>query len=176
MAMFGRQRDVSLVRKLNRELMGNIITQQAAIYKYKLEETIVNLYGEAAGEKYYDGPFLFNVLILRQPENYPEDDLGIEFNQNIRFSFLRDDLVDANVVPEVGDIILYQGKYYGLQSTISNQYFLGKNPDYPNNNSDGTPNPINPNLEEFGTSLSVICETYYIPADKVAISPYKERF
>ncbi len=174
--MFGRQRDVSLVRKLNRELMGNIITQQAAIYKYKLEETIVNLYGEAAGEKFYDGPFLFNTLILRQPQNYPENDLGIGYVRNIRFSFLRDDLVDANVVPEVGDIILYQNDYYGVQGTISNQYFVGKNPDYPNNSSDGTRNPINPGLEQFGTNLSIILETYYIPRDKVAISPYKERF
>ena len=48
--MFGRSRDVSLVNKLNRELLGNIITQQASFYKYKLEETKVNLYGEAAGE------------------------------------------------------------------------------------------------------------------------------
>lgn len=176
MAMFGRQRDVSLIRHLNRELMGDIITQQAAIYKYKLEETIVNLYGEAAGEKFYDGPFLFDCLLLRQPQNYPEDETGIGYIRNVRFSFLRDDLVDADVVPEVGDIILYQNDYYGVSSTISNQYFVGKNPDYPNNSSDGTPNPLNPGLEDFGTNLSIICETYYIPRDKVAISPYKERF
>ena len=50
-AMFGGLRDVSLIRKLNRELMGNIITQQASFYKYKLQETKVNLYGEAAGVK-----------------------------------------------------------------------------------------------------------------------------
>ena len=173
--MFGRQRDISLVRKLNRELMGNIITQQAAIYKFKLEETTVNLYGEAAGEKYFDGPFLFNVLLLRQPQNYPEDEMGIGYGQNIRFAFLRDDLKDANVVPEVGDVILYQNGYYIVDSTISNQYFVGKNPDYPNNNSDGTLNPLNPGLEEFGSNISIVCDTYYIPADKVAISPYKER-
>ena len=174
--MFGRLRDVSLVRKINRELMGNIITQQAAIYKYKLEETKVNLYGEAAGEKFYDGPFLFNCLILRQPQSYPEDEFGINYVRNIRFSFLRADLKDANVVPEVGDIVLYQNDYYGVNGTISNQYFLGKNPDYPNNNSDGTPNPLNPNLQLFGSNLSILCSTYYIPADKVAISPFKERF
>ena len=47
---------------------------------------------------------------------------------------------------------------------------------YPNNNSDGTPNPLNPNLQLFGSNLSILCSTYYIPADKVAISPFKERF
>lgn len=173
--MFGSSRDVSLIRGLNRELMGDIITQQAAIYKFKLEETKVNLYGEAAGEKFYDGPFLFNCLINRSDQEYPENEEGINFAQGITFAFLRADLVDANVVPEIGDIILYQNGYYGIQSTVSNQYFVGKNPDYPNNNSDGTLNPLNPGLEDFGANLSIICETYYIPADKVGISPFKER-
>ena len=174
--MFGGHRDISLIRGLNRELMGDIITQQAAIYKYKLEETKVNLYGEAAGEKYYDGPFLFDCLIDREDQQFPESSEGVNFAQGISFSFLRDDLVDADVVPEVGDIILYQNGYYGVQGTVANQYFVGKNPDYPNNNSDGSPNPLNPNLENYGANLSIICNTYYIPRDKVNISPYKERF
>ena len=168
--MYTGQRDVSLLRVLNRELMGNIITQQCALYQYKLEETKINIYGEAAGEKFYDGPFLFNVLINRQDQSYGEDEEGIQFNQPIDFYFLRDDLVDADVVPEVGDIILYQEGYYGVQSTIANQYFSGKNPDYPNN-----VNPLNPGLEKFGSNLSILVSTYYIPADKVAISPYQER-
>lgn len=171
MALFTGQRDVSLVRKLNRELMGNIITQQCALYQFKLEETKVNLYGEAAGEKYYDGPFLFNVLISREDQSYSTSDEGVGFGQGIQFYFLRDDLVDANVVPNVGDIVLYQERYYGVQSTVSNQYWGGKNPDYPNNE-----NPLNPGLEEFGSSISILVSTYYIPADKVAISQYKERF
>ena len=167
--MFGGSRDVSLIRKLNRELLGNIITQQSAFYKYKLQETKVNLYGEAAGVKYYDGPFLFNCLINRADQTYPVSELGVNYQVGITFSFFRDDLVDASVVPEVGDIILYQDGYYGVQSTIINQYFVGKNPDYPNN-----VNPLNPGLEEFGSNISIICDTFYIPADKVAISPYKE--
>jgi len=64
-ALFAGSRDVSLIRNLNREIMGDIITQQAAFYRYKTEETKVNMYGEAAGEKFFDGPFLFNCLISR---------------------------------------------------------------------------------------------------------------
>ena len=48
MAMFGRSRDVDLILGLNRELLGDIITQQASFYKYKLEQTHVNMYGEAS--------------------------------------------------------------------------------------------------------------------------------
>jgi len=173
--MYTRQRDVSLMRKFNRELMGNIITQQCALYQFKLEETKVNIYGEAAEEKYYEGPFLFNVLIDRGDEQYPEAGEGVLFEQGINFYFFRDDLVDADVVPQVGDIVLYEKKYYGVQSTIANQYWGGKNPQYPNNDSDGTPNPLNPDLDQFGNVVSILVSTYYIPADKVAISPYIER-
>ena len=77
MAIFGSIRDASLVRHLNRELLHDVITQQCGIYQFKLEETKVNIYGEAAGEKYYDGPFLFNVLINRQDQSYAEDIEGV---------------------------------------------------------------------------------------------------
>ena len=169
--MYTRLRDVSLYRKFNRELMGNIITQQCSVYQFKLEETKVNLYGEADAEKFYDGPFIFNVLINRTNEEYAENIEGEQFGQPIEFYFFRDDLKDADVLLRVGDIILYQERYYGVQSTVANQYWGGKNPSYPNN-----VNPLNPGLENYGNNVSVLVSTYYIPADKVAISPYQERF
>ena len=174
--MYTGVRDWSLMRNFNREVMGNIITQQCAIYQFKLEETKVNIYGEAAEEKYYDGPFLFNVLMDRGDQDFSLNNEGVQFDQSINFYFLRDDLVEKDVVPRVGDIILYEEGYYGVQSTVANQYWGGKNPEYPNNDSDGSPNPLNPGLEEFGNNISILVSTYYIPADKVAISPYQERF
>ena len=148
---------------------------------FKYSKTKVNIYGEAAAEKFYDGPFLFNCLIDRGDQEYPEDAEGIQFEQSINFYFLRDDLkavkpgypngnIIEEVVPDVGDIILYQEGYYGVTSTVANQYWGGKNPSYPNNI-----NPLNPGLENYGNNLSVLVSTYYIPADKVAISPYQER-
>ena len=56
MALFGRSRDINLFTTINRELLGDIITQQCSFYKIRLEETTFNLYGEAAGGKFYDGP------------------------------------------------------------------------------------------------------------------------
>ena len=173
--MYTGVRDWSLMRNFNREVMGNIITQQCAIYQFKLEETKVNIYGEAAEEKYYDGPFLFNVLMDRGDQDFSLNNEGVQFDQSINFYFLRDDLVEKDVVPRVGDIILFEEGYYGVQSTIANQYWGGKNPEYPNNDSDGTLNPLNPGLEKFGNNVSILVSTYYIPADKVAISPHIER-
>ena len=169
MALYGGARDISLFRNLNKELLGNIITQQCVYYKLKLNETKVNMYGEAAGAKYYKEPVLFNALIERGDQEYPDDDiLGVNFNRSLDFKFFRDDLVDADVVPEVGDIIMYYEGYYEVDSTVGNQYFVGKDPRYPYNT-----NPLNPGLENFGANLSIICKTHYTPADKVQIT--KER-
>ena len=118
MALFGGARDISMFRGINRELMGDIIVQECAVYKFKLEETNVNIYGEAAEEKYYEAPVLFNVLIDRQDQNYPESDIGINFEWGITFKFLRDDLVDAEVVPQLGDIIWYENGYYEIGDLI----------------------------------------------------------
>ena len=128
MALYGTQRDISLFRHLNRELMGDIITQQCAFYKFKIEETKVNLYGEAADEKYYMGPVLLNCLIERQNEEHPIDDFGTGFKWDIVFKFLRDDLLGkakdfnqdwegygADLVPDVGDIILFEKGYRSVR-------------------------------------------------------------
>jgi hypothetical protein len=169
MALYGGARDISLFRNLNRELLGNIITQQCVYYKLKLNETKVNMYGEAAGARYYYEPVILNALIERSDQEYPQDDLvGVDFQWGITYKFFRDDLVDAQVVPEVGDIIMYYEGYYEVHTTNANQYFVGKDPLYPYET-----NPLNPGLGNFGSSISIICETHYVPADKVQIT--KER-
>tara|TARA_R110002060_G_scaffold41678_2_gene53243 strand:+ start:231 stop:815 length:585 start_codon:yes stop_codon:yes gene_type:complete len=189
MALFGTARDVSLFRHMSRELMADIITEQCAYYKYKLEETKINLYGEAAHEKYYMGPVLLNTLIERTDNVYPETDLGTDYDKEVQFSFLRDDLLDKNqdfngegiyytdteaeygadLVPQVGDVIMYQDGYYEVHEVIANQYFVGKNPDYPNN-----VNPINfpgnGDLSNYGSNISIICKTHYVQADKLGLT------
>jgi hypothetical protein len=88
--------------------------------------------------------------------------------QPITFKFLRDDLVDASLVPEVGDFIMWQNGYWEIDSTNANQYFVGKNPSYPYKDSTGT-NPLENDLEDFGYNVSIICTTHYTPADRVGI-------
>jgi hypothetical protein len=165
MALFTTQRDISLFRHLNRELLWDIITQQCVYYKLKLGETKVNIYGEASGGRFYEEPVILNALIAREDQNQPVSELGVDFNWNIEFRFFRDDLVDANLVPEVGDIVMYNEGYYEVDGTNANQFFSGKNPDYPYE-----PNPLNPGLANYGTSVSIICNTHYVPADRVQIT------
>jgi hypothetical protein len=164
MAIFGSARDISMFRKVNKELLGDVITQQVAFYKYVLDKTKVNMYGDASGGKFFDGPTLLNSLITVGDNTSPSSELGVDFAWDIKIAFLRDDLVDANVHPEVGDIILYQESYFEIDNTNIRQFFAGKDPDYPYEN-----NPLNPGLGNFGYNVSVVCDTHYIPADRVNI-------
>ena len=87
MALFGQARDISMFRYVNRELMGNIISQQAAFYKLRLSQTNFNMYGEAAQEKYYDGPILLYCLIDLPDQTQPIDELGSTFDWKPTFKF-----------------------------------------------------------------------------------------
>ena len=164
MALFGSSRDASFVRRMNRELMGNIISQQCAFYKYKIAETKVNMYGESSTGRLFDGPILLNALITPSDNTSPTSDLGVDFDWPVNFAFLRDDLVDAGVHPEVGDVILFQESYWEVDNTNMIQYWAGKDPDYPNE-----PNPLNPGLSQFGYNVSITCECHYVPSDRLNI-------
>jgi hypothetical protein len=162
MALFGSSRDVSMFRYVNRELLWDIVTQQVAYYKYNLNQTRVNMYGENVEGKYYIGPVLLNCLIDRNDQAFPTSDLGVDLAWSIKVAFLIDDLKLASVYPEVGDVIMYQEGYFEVDNVISNQQFVGKDPDYPYEI-----NPLNPGLENFGYNVSIVCNCHYVPQDKV---------
>jgi len=180
MALYGEARDISLFRHVNRELMHNIISQQCVLYKYDIEETKVNIYGESSTDKYYHPPILLYCLIDIPDQLYSVNDINIDYTWNPTFRFLRDDLLSvsaenpngANVVPEVGDIIMFQEAYYEVDTIDQSNFFVGKDPDYPFTDDNGN-NPLETDLDRFGYNVGIICSTHYVPADKVGIT--KER-
>jgi len=168
MALFGGSRDISLFRKLNRELMGNIISQEIVYYKCDIQETKVNLYGEASSGRVFQPPILINALVERADQTAPIQDELVGFQWPITFKFLRDDLVDANLVTEIGDFIMWNNGYWEIDNTNANQLFVGKDPNYTYYDENGN-NPLNPGLEDFGYNVSVVCTAHYVPADRLNI-------
>jgi hypothetical protein len=158
MALYGGSRDVSLFRNMNRELLRNIITQEIAYYKIGLNQTVTNIYGESS-EKYFKDPVLLTCLITRGDQNFNDDDFGPDVTRDVSFAFLRDDLVDLNLVPEDGDIISWQESYYEVHSITENQLVLGKSEQYNMTN-----------LSNFGSSLSIICNTHLTRAERLGIN------
>jgi hypothetical protein len=174
MSLFGTSRDASLVRHIGRELVNNIIEQQVGYYKLNLAQTTVNQYGESNGSKIYYDPVLINCLIERTPQTWSTDSFGPDVNQDLTVRFLRDDLrgyelslelpeggrgFQYGVVPEVGDIMVWQNNYYEVDGIIENQLFVGKDPGY-SYSSDN---------DDFGSSISIIVNAHYNRVEKLGI-------
>ena len=157
MSIFGSKNDFALIRKMNRELLREVIEQEAAYYKISLEDTQSNIYGESL-HKTFLPPVLINCLLTQADQVISIDDFGPDLQRNLSFAFLRDDLVDANLVPEVGDIIMLYEQYYEVDTVRENQYFFGKDPSYNYGRSD-----------RFGNSISIICDAHLTRADKLGI-------
>ncbi len=159
MSLFGSKNDFGLIRKMNRELLREVIEQEAAYYKISLEDTQSNIYGESL-HKTFLPPVLINCLLTQADQVISIDDFGPDLQRNLSFAFLRDDLVDANLVPEVGDIIMLYEQYYEVDTVRENQYFFGKDPSYNYGRSD-----------RFGNSISIVCDAHLTRADKLGILP-----
>jgi hypothetical protein len=164
MAIFGNRRDVDTLLRINKEFINKVVSQQVAIYKYKLLENNVNSYGESSGNKSFDGPFLLNCLIERSGKSYERTEIGINYIRKVDFKFLVETLREMELFVEVGDIVLYEGNYYEIEDTTENQYFMGKD-----NNKVITNNPEFNKLGDYGESISLICKAHYIPANKLNI-------
>ena len=159
MALFGSSRDVSTFKGIAKELLENVISQQVGYYKYMLGDTTVNVYGEGMN-RYYIGPILINCLIERGDFSTVTKEQVLDVARPATFRFLKDHLQDANVVPEIGDILMYNELYYEVDNVNQNQLILGKDPNY----------AYSEGLNEFGSSFSIIVTTHYTSGDKLGIT------
>lgn len=136
MALFGSSRDFSFVRKINNELMEDIIQQEVDYFKIYMPETqngdTANLYGEASAQKTYYQPVRLACLVDRSAgfQSLADDQFGIDINGNYVFNFLRPKLEDIQLVPQIGDIIEDRGRYFEVDNLNEVQFFLGKDKDY----------------------------------------------
>lgn len=161
MALFGGQRDVSLIRSINKELLHRIIDTEVLIYTLNLNATQTNIY-EETNNKIYNPPVLVYCLVTLDNEEWSADDYGMEQSQTGTFSFLRDDLVDNNVPIQVGDIIEYKFRMFEIDSVYDNQYVVGKDPETSFNNT------------QHGYSVSISCTGHTTRQSKLNI--VKTRF
>ena len=128
------QRDVNLVTRVTRELVGDkqrnkdgLINQECVVYKPSLQESAVNMYGEAAGgKKVYKGGVQMNALVAADDFDFNTDEFGPDAQQNVVFSFLRQAFIDASMVLEIGDLIDWNYGYFEVGSINENQLVGGQ--------------------------------------------------
>lgn len=158
MALFGSVKDATMFLGVATEFVHNIATQQIGYYKVVLPDTQPNMYGEAL-VKSYIGPVLLDCLIVRGQFNTTIGDFGPDSIRDVEYRFLKNDLVVANVVPETGDVIMYNELYYEVDNTNENQFILGKDPEY----------AYSTGLNQFGSSFSIILFTHLTTPERLGI-------
>jgi hypothetical protein len=162
MALFGGTRDISLFKNISKELINDIIQTEIAYYKFALDQTKTNVYGEAPIKNYYE-PLKIASLISREDQSWSSDDFGPDVNQIINFRFLKQELIDINLVPEIGDFILFRNNFYEVDSKVENQLFMGKDPDY----------ALSSETTNFGSSFSIIVNTHISRVEKLSLIPLR---
>ena len=157
--LFGSNRDFGLLVNINRELLKDVVEQEVLYYKLDLSQTQANIYGEAV-DKTYLIPIKLNCLITRGDQVITTDEFGQDLGREASFAFIRRDLVDVNVVPEVGDILNWHEDYYEVDTVRENQLFLGKDNSY-NFTSYGS---------QFGESISLIVDCHLTRKERTGIN------
>ena len=162
MALFGGSRDISLFNKISKELINDIIQTEVGYYKFVLERTTANVYGESMGKMFYE-PVRIACLMNRDDQAWSSDDFGSDVDQTINFKFLKQGLKDINLVPEIGDILLFKNNFYEVDEKIENQLILGKDPDY----------AISTGTTDFGSSHSIILNAHLSRVEKLNLIPLR---
>ena len=157
--LLGSNRDFDLLVNINRELLKDIIEQEVLYHKLSLEDLDTNLYGESLQKSYFENIKL-NCLITRGDQVIDIQEFGPDLGREASFAFLREDLKDVNIVPEVGDIVQWHRDFYEVDTVRENQLFLGRDNNY-NLASYGN---------GFGSTISIIVDCHLTRADRVGIA------
>ncbi len=139
MPKFAIGRDIELFKSFAREVVDDVVQNTAVLFKVNLNETKINLYGEATNKTWYPGVEL-NVLINKSGQSAGYEGFGADTSQNIEFRFDRWMLEEKNTYPEIGDIIYFDQSYYEINNTTEVQFVGG----LPSNN------------------FSVVCSTFMV--------------
>ena len=131
------QNDRDFMDRVNNELVGDltsnqdgIINQTIVIYQHSIQETSTNMYGEAAAGKLYKPGVEVASLITADDFDFNTDEFGPDLRQNATFAILGQSLIDADVRPELGDIIDWNLGHWEVSNMNENQLVGG---DYNNN-------------------------------------------
>jgi hypothetical protein len=88
------------------------------------------------------------------------DEFGPDLSREMSFAFIKQDLIDTDMFPEVGDVISWHEDYFMVDTVRENQFFLGRDKQY-NLTSYGN---------QFGSSVSIVLDTHLTRIEDLGIN------
>jgi hypothetical protein len=141
-------RDIEFFRNVARELVDTVVENTCVLFKINLNETKVNIYGEAMNKTWHPGIELYT-LIDKEPETARYEGFGSDTDQNITFKFDRLLCEERNAYPEIGDIIFFNEAYFEIDNTTEIQLIGG--------------------LPNDGRNWSIVCTTFMVSKSNLNI-------
>ena len=157
--LFGSNRDFDLLVGVSRELVKDIVEQEVLYYKLDLYGTESNIYGESL-EKMWQTALKLNCMITRGDQVITVDEFGPDLNREMSFAFIKQDLIDTSMFPEVGDVISWHEDYFMVDTVRENQFFLGRDKQYNLTNYGSN----------FGSSVSIVVDTHLTRIEDLGIN------
>jgi len=121
------ERDIRFINSINSELFDDVIQTEVTIYKISADITQINIYGESkasSGKVYYPGVEIV-AIIDRAEIATGVDDFGPDRNQNVVFKFREQNLKNANLYPQTGDLVLFNERYHEINNVVQEQFLGG---------------------------------------------------
>jgi len=125
MPKFISDRDVEFFKSIARELVDDVVQNIITLFKINLNETKVNIYGEAMNKTWMPGVNLY-ALVDKEAESTRYEGFGSDTDQSITFKVDRFKCEEINVYPEIGDVILYNNSYFEIDNTDEVQFAGGQ--------------------------------------------------
>lgn len=144
------RRDMNMLASVNAELLGDIIECVIQLFKIAPGATTLNIYGESRsdiGKVFYAGVDMTALIVREDITGDDNQGFGPDRNQNVVYRFRERDCIKVGFFPEIGDVFLYNERFYEVDNVIQEQ-FLGGHPD---------------------KSWSFICNTHYSRLSKLNI-------
>jgi len=125
MPKFLQTRDIEFFKSIARELVDDVVQNTIVLFKINMNETKVNIYGEAMNKTWYPGVEVF-ALVDKEPESVRYEGFGSETDQNVTFKLDRWMLEEKGIYPEIGDIINWNDGYFEVDNTNEIQLVGGQ--------------------------------------------------
>lgn len=111
--------------RINQELINRVVDIEVVLYKIQHELSATNSYDEAPKKTWYKGVSI-PLLYKREEQTNSEDMENVNVEQRSSFFFLRQELNDRGIYPEIGDVIWFDQQYYEVDNTNENQLWAGR--------------------------------------------------
>lgn len=123
--LFRGKHDLEYLKKLNRELIENVLSEKVTYYGISKKFSTKNLYGEAK-DKIFDPPVEVYGLVRWADQDVTTTNFGQDIKYNLGVHFLSDTLTEKNLRPTEGDMIEYDDKQFEITSIVYPKQMLGK--------------------------------------------------